>query len=60
MAKLRVKLIRSTIGRPPKHRKILRSMGLRRTGASNDLPDTPDIRGKIFHVKHLVSVEEIK
>jgi len=59
MSKLRVKLVKSMIGTPPKHRKILRSLGLRRTGASNELPDTPDIRGKIFHVGHLLSVEEI-
>lgn len=60
MTKLNVKLIKSMIGTPPNHRKILRSLGLRRTGASNELPDTPDIRGKIFHVSHLVSVEEVK
>jgi len=60
MVKLRVKLVKSMIGRPTKHRKILRSLGLRRVGASNELPDSPDIRGKIFHVSHLVSVEEVK
>jgi len=60
MAKLKVTLVKSLIGRPPKHRKILWSLGLRRRGVSRILPDTPDIRGKIFHVSHMVSVEEVK
>ena len=58
MAKIKVTLVRSIIGRPSKHRRIHRSMGLRRTGASKVFNDTPDVRGKIFHVQHLVEVEE--
>lgn len=60
MAQIKVKLVKSVIGRPQKQRLILRSLGLRRTGASRVFEDTPDIRGKIFHVKHLVEVEERK
>jgi small subunit ribosomal protein S5 len=60
MSQIKVTQVRSGIGTPPKHRLILRSLGLRRTGASRVHNDTPDIRGKIFHVKHLVVVEEQK
>ena len=60
MAQIKITLVRSVIGRPDKHRRILRSLGLRRTGASRTFNDSPDIRGKIFHIKHLVEVEENK
>ena len=60
MSKIKVTLVRSVIGRPGKHRRILRSLGLRRTGASRTFNDTPDIKGKIFYVKHLIKVEEAK
>jgi len=58
MAKIKVTLVRSMIGTPEKHRRILRSMGLRRTGQSREFEDSPSVRGKIFHVQHLVQVEE--
>lgn len=58
MAKIKVTQVHSAIATPPKHRKILRSMGLRKTGRSRVFEDNPSIRGKIFHVRHLVKVEE--
>ena len=60
LAKIKVTLVRSMIGTPEKHRRILRSMGLRRTGASRSFDDSPSVRGKIFHVKYLLEVEESK
>ena len=48
--------VRSAIGTKPKHRATLRALGLRRLGASNVLPDRPEIRGMIARVPHLVSV----
>ena len=55
---IKVKLVRSMIGRPAKHRKILRGMGLTRLNRTVELKDTPEVRGMIKKVTHLVSTEE--
>jgi len=57
--KLKVSQVRSSIGTKPKQRGTLRALGLRGIGQSNVLPDTPDTRGQIAKVPHLVSVEEV-
>jgi large subunit ribosomal protein L30 len=57
-AKVKVTLVRSMIGRPPKHRKVLRGMGLTRVGRTVELVDTPATRGMIQAVSHLVKFEE--
>ncbi len=59
MARLEVTQVRSAIGSKPKQRGTLRALGLGRIGKSNVLADTPDIRGQINKVPHLVSVREI-
>ena len=51
--------VRSLIGRPETQRKTVRSLGLRKLNSTSTLPDVPTIRGQIFKVKHLVTVEEI-
>jgi len=56
--KLRVTLVRSMIGRPEKHRRVLRGMGLTRMQRTVELEDTPAIRGMIQTVCHLVKSEE--
>jgi large subunit ribosomal protein L30 len=58
--KLRVKLIRSTIGTLPKQKATVRSLGLRKIGSSKEYADSLALRGMIRVVSHLVSVEEIK
>jgi len=55
---LKITLVKSMIGRPEKHRKVLRGMGLRKLNKSVELKDTPPIRGMINTVLHLVKVEE--
>ncbi|MFP4346812.1 MAG: 50S ribosomal protein L30 [Thermodesulfobacteriota bacterium] len=55
---LKVTLVRSMIGRPEKHRKILRGMGLTKLNRTVVLQDTPAIRGMIEAVSHLVHSEE--
>ena len=55
---VKVKLVRSMIGRPEKHRKVLRGMGLTRLNKTVEFRDTPEIRGMINKVSHLVSTEE--
>ena len=57
---LKVKMVKSEIGRPEKQRKILRGMGLNKINNTVTLSDTPQIRGMINKVVHLVSVEESK
>jgi large subunit ribosomal protein L30 len=57
---LKIKMVRSEIGRPEKQRKILRGMGLNKLNNTVTLVDTPQIRGMINKVIHLVSVEESK
>lgn len=56
--KIKVTLVKSMIGRPEKHRKVLRGMGLTKMNRTVELEDTPSIRGMVNKVVHLVSVEE--
>jgi len=56
--KLKITLVRSMIGRPEKHRKVLRGMGLMKMNKTVELEDTPSIRGMVAKVVHLVKVEE--
>lgn len=53
-----VRLVRSMIGRPEKQRVVLRGMGLTKMQKTVQLPDTPQVRGMLDKVKHLVRVEE--
>ena len=57
--KINVTLKKSMIGRPEKHRKVLRGMGLTKINKSVQLENTPAIRGMIQKVSHLVTAEEI-
>jgi large subunit ribosomal protein L30 len=58
--KLRIKQVKSYIGRPEKQRRILRGMGLGRLNRAVLLQDTPEIRGMAQKVLHLVTVEEVE
>ena len=58
--KLKIRQIKSYIGRPEKQRKILRGMGLGRINRTVLLNNTPEIRGMVEKVIHLVSVEELE
>ncbi|OIN96484.1 MAG: 50S ribosomal protein L30 [Deltaproteobacteria bacterium CG1_02_45_11] len=55
---LKVTLVKSMIGRPEKHRRVLRGMGLTRLNKTVELKDTPSIRGMVNKVAHLVRTEE--
>ena len=57
---LKITQVRSYIGRPEKQREVLRSLGLGKMNRSVYLSDTPQVRGMIKKVTHLVSVEEIE
>ncbi|MDI6776440.1 MAG: 50S ribosomal protein L30 [Syntrophales bacterium] len=58
--KLKITQIRSYIGRPEKQRKILHGMGLGRLNRTVLLNNTPEIRGMVKKVIHLLSVEELE
>jgi large subunit ribosomal protein L30 len=59
MGQLKVTQTGSKIGVKPKQRGTLRALGLRRIGMGNILPDTPDVRGQIARIPHLLRVEEV-
>ncbi|MDR1576497.1 MAG: 50S ribosomal protein L30 [Treponema sp.] len=59
MAKIRIRLVRSTIGVLPKQRATVRSLGLRKIGSSAEQEASPAILGMVKAVSHLVSVEEV-
>ena len=56
--KLKVTLVRSTIGFNKTQAKTVEGMGLRRLRHTVELPDTPATRGMIHKVQHLVEVTE--
>lgn len=58
MANVTITQKRSAIGRPPAQRRTLRALGLRRIGHSVVKPDSPELRGMIFRVQHLIDVQE--
>jgi large subunit ribosomal protein L30 len=55
--RLKITLVKSTIGFNKNQAKVVESMGLRRIGHSVDLADTPATRGMILKVRHLITVE---
>ncbi len=57
---LKVTLVKSGTGRLVKQMRTLEALGLKKTNSSNIVPDNAAIRGMIFVVKHLVSVEKVK
>ncbi len=60
MAKaLKITLRRSPIGWTPRHREILRGLGLRRIGQTVVRPDRPETRGMVAKVGYLLDVEEV-
>lgn len=59
MAKLKVTLVKSTIGAKPKHKKTAEALGLTKLNKTVEQNDNPAIRGMINQICHLVKVEEI-
>ncbi|HOC59146.1 MAG TPA: 50S ribosomal protein L30 [Smithellaceae bacterium] len=53
-------MVKSVITRPEKQRKVMRGLGLTKLNSTVILADTPQTRGMINKVIHLVSVEESK
>jgi large subunit ribosomal protein L30 len=56
--KLKVTLLKSPIGFNEKQGKVVQSLGLRRIRHTIEVADTPEVRGMIHKVRHLVDVAE--
>ncbi len=59
MAKAKITLVRSTIGRPKKQKATVEALGLRKLNQSVEKEVTPQVKGMIDKVQHLLTVEEI-
>ncbi len=57
--KLKITLVRSIIGRPEDQKVTVRTLGLTKTNRSVIHEDTPQIRGMINKVTHLLKIEEL-
>lgn len=58
--KLKITLVKSSIGRKPKHRNIVEQLGLGKLNSTVVHQDNPCIRGLINQIYYLVKVEECK
>jgi large subunit ribosomal protein L30 len=58
MGKIKVTKVRSTIKRPADQKRTMEALGLRKMNQTNELNDSPQIRGMIRKVSHLIKVEE--
>ena len=55
---MKVTLVKSANGTNERQRGTLRSLGLRRIGHTVEVRDTPQARGMVHRVRHLVRVED--
>ena len=60
MSQLKVTQVKSVIGSQQGHKRTVRALGLKRIRDSRVHEDTPQIRGMLHQVRHLVSVEEVQ
>ena len=56
MAKIVVKQVKSTIGRPEAQVKIVKALGLGRIGKTKEMEDSATVRGMVEKVSHLVEI----
>ena len=59
-SKLKITQVKSLIGCKPKHRLTMKALGFHRMQETLIKNDTPQIRGMVCQVRHLVKVEEEK
>jgi large subunit ribosomal protein L30 len=55
---IRIRQVKSAIGTKPKHREVLRGLGLRRIRHEVEREDTPAVRGMIAKVSYLLEISE--
>ena len=56
--KIKIKLYRSPIATPEKHKRVVKGLGLRKLNQVVERPDTPAFRGMVNKVPHLLMVVE--
>ena len=56
---LRITLVRSLLGNTLRHKATVRSLGLRKMHQTVEMVDSPQLRGMVAKVAHMVRVEEI-
>lgn len=60
MKKLKIKQVRSGIGRPERQKRTLRALGFKRMNQTIEVEVSPQVEGMINKVKHLIEIEEDK
>lgn len=58
MAKIKIKLVKSPIGKPKNHKATARALGFRKMGQIIEKDDTPEIRGMISTISHMIEIIE--
>ena len=58
--KIKITLVRSTIGRKPEQKKTAKALGLRKLNSSVEKEASPQVLGMAASISHLVEVEELK
>src|SRR5438105_1673052 len=56
--KIKIKLVRSPISTPQRHKNIVKSLGLHKINRVVERPDTPGFRGMVAKVPHLLAIVE--
>jgi len=59
MKKLKIRQVKSVIGRKPNQRRTINALGLKRINSVVEHEATPPILGMIRTISHLVEVEEL-
>ena len=57
--KLKITLVKSPIGAIPKQRATVEALGLKKLNKAVELPNNDAVKGMVWHVRHLVKVEEV-
>ena len=53
---LKITLIKSTIGKTRKHKNIVSGLGLKKLNKTVELADTPEVRGMIAKISHMLNI----
>jgi large subunit ribosomal protein L30 len=57
VSSLKITQVRSVVGQTQQHRGTLRALGLGKIGRSAEHQDSPELRGMLRHINHLVRIE---
>ena len=60
MSTLKITYVRSVIGQKPDQEKTVKALGFRKLHQTLERPDSPQLRGMVHKIRHLVMVEEVR